>query len=180
MTFQEMMAQRAPEESILRAAGDVNSVYLWANRALDTTKEAVWIDFGLPFTSQFIHGLAHINLERLDAFGDILHEHHIRQTYPPTPELTEKIEDVDKAFEIVVAIIDEVDEALNKFIEAAGGGKFNAMALAAENLQVENSTDRTKVLQAWKMWATGVKGTSFDNWILHLTAGAAMEVEGYD
>lgn len=180
MTFQEMMAQRLPEDKILRAADGLNSVFLWANRALDTTKEAVWIDFGLPFTSQFIHDIAHINLERLDAFGDVLHENHIRQTYPPTSALTETIEDVDKAFEITVSIIDEVDAALNRFIETAGGGKFNAMALAAENIQMENSADRTKVLQAWKMWSTGVRGTSFDNWILHLTNGASMEVENDD
>lgn len=168
MTFQEMMQFRAPEQPVMNAANAVNNAFLWANRALDTTKEAVWIDFGLPFTSQFIHEIAHINLKRLDAFGDILHENHLKQTYPATPSLDELIGDMDKVFEIVVTIIDEVDEALNNFIKAASGGRSNAMALAAETLQMENSADRTKVLQAWKMWSTGVANTSFDNWILHL------------
>lgn len=179
MTFQEMMQFRAPEQTVTNAANAVNNAFLWANRALDTTKEAVWIDFGLPFTSQFIHDIAHVNLERLDAFGDILHENHLKQTYPATPSLDEPIGDMEKVFEIVVSIIDEVDEALNDFIKVASGGRSNAMALAAENLQMENSADRTKVLEAWKMWSTGVAHTSFDNWILHLMDDNG-EAEGSD
>lgn len=180
MTFNEMMQMHMPDGAVMAAADDVNRVFLWANRALDTAKEAVWIDFGLPFTSQFIHELAHVHLERLDEFGDILHENHLRQTYPPTPALTEPVDSVDKAFEIAVAIIDEVDEALMRFIELTGGSRHNAMALAAENLQTENSADRTKVLEAWKMWDSGVKGTSFDNWMLHLTHDGGMEVADDD
>lgn len=169
MNFQEMMRFREPEKPVMEAADAVNYAFLWANRALDTTKEAVWIEFGLPFTSQFIHEIAHVNLKRLDAFGDVLHENHLKQTYPGTPALEEQIEDMDKVFEIVVTIIDEVDEALNRFIQAASGGRSNAMALAAENLQMENSADRTKALEAWKMWSSGMSATSFDNWMLHLT-----------
>lgn len=179
MNFEEMMQARMPDGAVLAAADDVNRAYLWANRVLDTTKEAVWIDFGLPFTSQFLHEMAHANLERLDAFGDVLHENHLKQTYPPTPALTEPVENVDKAFEIAVAIIDEVDEALGRFIELTDKGKHRAMALEAENLQMENSAERTRVLQAWKMWDSGVKGTSFDSWMLHLTHMGTAEV-AYD
>lgn len=176
MTFQEAMEARRPQENIVRAADNLNSAFLWANRALDTVKESLWIDFGLPFTSQFIHNLAHINLERLDEFGDFLHENHIKQSYPATPALTEEINDMNKAFEIVVGIIDEVDENLMDFIRAAGDGAFNALALAAEILQQKNSADRTKVMQAWKMWSNTVSMTSFDNWVSHLTD----EVNGDD
>lgn len=175
MTFEEMMRAREADSNVLEAADRLNNAYLFANRALDTVKEAIWIDFGLPFTSRFIHELAHANLERLDEFGDVLHENHLKQSYPPTSALDENIDSMDKAFEIVVTIIDEVDAALGRFIEACSGGRLNAMALAAENLQMKNSADRTKVLQAWQMWDANVSATSFDNWVAHLT-----EVESDD
>lgn len=177
MTFQEAMEARKPSEGLERAVNALNSTFLWANRVLDTVKEAVWIDFGLPFTSEFIHELAHTNLERLDTFGDYLHENFIRQSYPETPALVEPIEDMDKVFEIVVGIIDEVDEAILAVIEAAGGGVYNALALASENIQQANSADRTKVLQAWKMWSNKPSYTSFDNWMEHLTSNEAVSYD---
>lgn len=179
MTLEEMMQQRQMDDALMAAIGDVNSAFLWANRALDTTKEAVWIDFGLPFTSQFVHGLAHVNLERLDAFGNALHEHHIRQTYPATPALTETIEDVDKAFEIVVTIADEVDEALRRLAEATADGQFGVLALAAQDLMKANSADRTKVMQAWNMWANAPHAACFDSWMAHPMNGV-MEVADDD
>jgi hypothetical protein len=171
------MEARKPSDGLERAVNALNSTFLWANRVLDTVKESVWIDFGLPFTSEFIHELAHINLERLDTFGDYLHENFIRQSYPETPALVEPIEDMDKVFEIVVGIIDEVDEAILAVIEAAGGGVYNALALASENIQQANSTDRTKVLQAWKMWSNKPSYTSFDNWMEHLTSSEAVSYD---
>lgn len=171
MGFREAMAERRPGESLAKAINDLNAAFLWENRVFDTVKEAVWIDFGLAHTSDFLHRIAHEALERLDTFGDALHENFVRQSYPPTPSLDEEIVSVDRAFEIAVSTIDEVDTALQRVIEAASGSTYNALALAAENLQQSNSADRTAVLQAWKAWSENVSTTSFDNWILHLTEG---------
>lgn len=181
MTFDEMMAGREPGSAVLDAADAVNSAFLWANRALDTDKEALWIRFGMPFTSGWIHRIAHANLERLDRFGDYLHEEHLTQTYPATPALTEPLESVGKTFEVAATIIDEVDAALNRFIAACSGGRMNALALATETLQMENSADRTRVLQVWKMWDSGgMSQTSFDSWVRRLTENDGGEAGGDD
>ena len=49
-----------------------------ANRALDTLKERVLIEFGLPNTSEYIHNLAHWFPPFFDRIGDILHQRHHR------------------------------------------------------------------------------------------------------
>ena len=174
MRFSEyqMIADERNAE-MLKAASDVNYAYLWANRVLDTVKESIWVEHGLPFTSDFIHKLAHANLERLDKFGDILHESHMKQTYPGTPEFDETIEDMNKAFDVVADVIFDVDAALNRFIDATAGTENNSMSLSAENLQMENTADRTKVLEAWKMWDSNPGKTSFDNWVKRLTESEA-------
>ena len=175
MGFKEAVAERRPGENLARAINDLNAAFLWENRVFDTVKEAVWIDFVLPHTSGFLHGIAHDALERLDSFGDALHENFVRQSYPPTPSLDEEIVSVDRAFEIAVSTIDEVDTAIQRVIEAASGSTYNALALAAENLQQSNSADRTAVLQAWGAWSKNVSTTSFDNWVLRLKEGCGDE-----
>ena len=88
--------------------------------------------------------------------------------YPSTPELVEEIGDVDKAFEIVIGVMDEYQEALEAFHRATDNADFRPMALKTEEFMLANSQLYTKILQAWNMWDKGVNASSFDNWVLHL------------
>ena len=80
---------------------------------------------------------------------------------------------MNKAFDVVADVIFDVDAALNRFIDATAGTENNSMSLSAENLQMENTADRTKVLEAWKMWDSNPGKTSFDNWVKRLTESEA-------
>lgn len=180
MEFRQWLQDASPGADMLAAADEVNGAFLFANRALDTVKESVLIEHGLPFASDAIHRLAHVQLQRLDDFGDILHEMHLLQSYPPTPRLDEQIEDVDKAFAISVEIVRRVDEALLRFIRSADAGGFHAMARNAENIQMQNSKDRTALLQAWQMWDDSRSKSSFDSWMARMSALSGSEVEADD
>ena len=105
-------------------------------------------------------------------FADIPHDYHLRLPYPGTPELDEDFnDDLDRVFEVCVAIVDGVNEALGGFIRATADGEFNALSLKAEELQLQNTGDRQKLLSAWSMWDTGsMSRASFDNWCRNLFA----------
>lgn len=180
MEFQEWLRDVSPGADLLAAADEVNGAFLFANRALDTVKESVLIEHGLPFASAMLHELAHVHLQRLDAFGDILHEMHWLQSYPATPRLDEKIEDMDKAYAVSVEIVRRVDEALKRFIQSADSAGFGAMARNAENIQMQNSADRTLLLQAWQMWDSSRSKTSFDSWVRRLIQPTASGVTADD
>lgn len=154
-------------------ARDVVDAYQRANRFLDTVKESLYIEHGLIHTSEMVHKLAHEMPKQFDAFGDMLHERHLMVEYPATPELTERIESVDKGFEIVITVLDEVQEALEKFHAVTDTADFRPMALKTEELMLQNSQDYTRFLEAWMMYGKRSSDTSFDNWVLHL-----LEEEG--
>lgn len=147
-----------------------------ANRFLDTIQEWLWIEAGLIYTSRFIHDMAHEFPKAFDSFIDMLHERHLSGEYPATPELTEPITDESKAFEMVVKVLSDVDEALEKFHTVTDTAAFRPMALKTEELMLENSGRYTKVLEAWTMWDKAVSPSSFDNWILHI-GGACNAAE---
>lgn len=178
MEFREWMDAARPGADVLEAADEVNYAFLFANRALDTVKEKLWIEHGMPMTSDYIHALAHVNLNRLDSFGDILHEKHLEQTYPATPALEEEISDVDKAFAVSVEIVDRVDAALRRFIGTTNIGDFSSMARSAETIQMANSADRLNLLKVWQMWDDSRSKTSFESWVFHVTGD--LESEGDD
>lgn len=164
------MSYKKPEYSMLRdPARGVVAAYQDAARFLDTIKEWVYIEKGMIHTSDFIHNMAHEMPKRFDQFGDILHERHLSIEYPATNELTEEITDMDQVFEFIVSILDNIQEALDQFHQVTDKGRFKPMALAVEELMVENSKEYTKVLQAWSMWSQGVGESSFDNWMLHIS-----------
>lgn len=146
----------------------VTASLLNAMRFMDSTKECVLILSGMPETAKQIHGQAHKYGEYWDVFGDILHQRHLLQEFPATPELGER-PDATRAFEIVIACMDEVESALRGFIEAAESENLHPLARAAENLQMLNSDDYTLWLQAADMWERGgMSKTSFEGWIKDL------------
>lgn len=180
MDFRDWLAATKPGDDALTAADEVNYAFLFANRALDTVKESLRIEHGLPITSDYIHALAHINLERLDQFGDILHEEHLKQSYPATPSLDEPLPDVNKAFAVAVEIFFRVDEALRKFVSATNMGPLSALARKTEGLQMDNSADRAGLLTIWQMWDDSRSKTSFDSWVGRVTGSAGNEVDDDD
>ena len=79
--------------------------------------------------------------------------------------------DLDRVFEVCVAIVDGVNEALGGFIRATADGEFNALSLKAEELQIANTDDRRKLLDAWTMLDNGgMSRATFDNWCRNLFA----------
>ena len=135
-------------------------------------KDRVLCDMGMVFLSDAIHRLEHKQPERVDAFAEIPHDYHLRLPYPGTPELDEDFnDDLDRVFEVCVTIVDAVDGALGDFIRVTADGEFNALSLKAEELQLQNTGDRQKLLSAWSMWDNGgMSRASFDNWCRRLFA----------
>lgn len=143
-----------------------------ANRGLDTLKEWVLIEMGLVNTSNEIHKLAHKQPGYFDRVGDILHQRHLIQEYPATEEYTKRPDDMDGVFEEIMRLLRENDEALKDFIRVCDENAQYALARQAETIQIENSEDCTKFLQAWAMFDDGSSSaTSFDNWVKHLFEG---------
>lgn len=157
-----------PYDKVKAPARAVSKAYLDGNRYLDTCKEVVYINFGMPHFSEIIHEQAHKYLETLDKFGDMLHERHLMQEYPATEELdweAEFTEDIESVFEFVLAVLESVQKALEEFRSATDDASLRAMSLTAEELIVENSRDYTKFMELWGR-ASRDKGslTSFDNY----------------
>lgn len=158
-------------------AREVVAAYQTAARFLDTVQESLRMEHGMAFTADVVHALAHEMPKRFDQFGDALHERHLMIEYPATPELVERIEEPEKAFEIVIGVLNDVQEALERFRAIADTPLLRPMALAAEELMLKNSRDYTLILEMWTMWDSDVSKTSFDNWVKKLAKnrGAADE-----
>ena len=145
----------------------VSKAYLDCNRFLDSCKEFVYIEEGMTNLSNVIHLQAHKALERLDDFGDLLHERHLMQIYPETPMLDWRAEfkNLNDVFEFVIRTLENIQEALERFHETTDNATFRAMALKSEELMLDNSGDYTKFLEIGFRWQNdGGSKTSFDNW----------------
>ena len=161
-----------PFKGLRNAARAVSKAYLDGNRFLDAAKEYIYIEQSLKFCSEIVHCQAHKFLQLLDDFGDMLHENHLVQEYPETPELNwrEELKDMDGVFEFITRVLENVQEALEAFHDATDNAQFRAMALYAEELMLTNSQDRTKFLEMWAIYdqlnEQGGAGspTSFDGW----------------
>lgn len=154
-------ALKEPARAVVDAAQRVN-------RFLDTVQEWFYIEAAMPFTSEFFHKISHQYPKIFDAFVEMLHERHLMGFYPATPELTEDIENADKAFEIAIGVLDEFHEALEGFHAATDNAQFRPMALRTEEFMLQNSGYYTKILQAWEMWDQSNSTSSFDNWMRNL------------
>lgn len=154
------------------AARKVTAAMQQANRSLDALKEYVLIEIGLVHTSDAIHELAHKQPQMWDKLADYLHQRHLMQEYPATEEYTKRPKDMDEVFEEIMRLLRENDEALRDFIKVCDENAQYALARQAETIQIENSEDCTKFLQAWAMFDDGSSSaTSFDNWVKHLFDG---------
>lgn len=151
------------------AARTVTAGYQNAARGMDTLKEWVLIEFGMPNTADAIHRLAHLQPKRFDQVGDILHQRHLIQEYPATPEYTKRPETLDGVFEEVIAMLQYIEDGLRDCVAVCDELKLWALAREFENLQTENSRSYEKFLYAWQMYDRFEGSeTSYDNWIVRL------------
>ncbi len=139
--------------------------FLNAERYFAAIKEVVWGRFGMKYLSDAIHSLEHEQPGRIDEFGYTLHQLGLEIEYPATPELDEPLGDLDEVFRVCVEIVDSVEQALAVFIRKADELQFYAQGREAENLQIQNSRDRTKLLEAWSMWDNRESASSFDKYV---------------
>ena len=141
-------------------------------------KEVVWGRYGMSYLSDAIHTLEHKQPERIDQFSRLMRQQGLEIEYPGTPELNEQLETLDEVFRVCVELTDNIDTALQRFINVADRkegengsrptelqGHFPALARQAEQLQIDNSADRTRLLEAWSMWGNSPSMSSFDKWV---------------
>lgn len=146
-----------------------------------TIKERVWGRYGMFYLSQAIHSLEHKQGGRIDQFSDAMRQEGLELEYPGVPELDEPLDVLDEVFRICVELNDQIDRALQRFIDVADRrmneageapsaeqGKFPALARQAEQLQIDNSSDKTKLLEAWSMWDNKPSISSFDKWVKNI------------
>lgn len=158
----EFSSLRDPMRAVMEAYGE-------AERYFASIKEITWAEWGLKALAGFLHSLEHKQPDYVDRFKEILSEKGLMVEYPTVRELTEDLYDLDRVFEACVSIIDHTDSALLKMIDEIEEGypEFKALARKMENLQMENSSDRIFLLEAWSMWDNKPSYSSFDNWVEH-------------
>lgn len=147
---------------------DVISAYSNAAKWYATIKEVTWAEFGLVHLTDAIHHLEHIQYEYIDEFKSIMAQIGLEVEYPPTQEFVESLEDIDKVMEVCVGIADETNKALSDFIEKSKEPEFQPLARQVEQLQIDNSKSKSKLLEIWSMWDKNPSYSSFDNWVKHL------------
>lgn len=164
-------ALRDPMREVVRA-------YWAAMQYYAAIKEVVWGRYGMAYLSDALHTMEHKQPEYIDQFSAILRQQGLEIEYPSVPELDELLDSLDEVFRICIELNDNVDKALQRFIDVAdrkenevGGvpnqnqGRFPGLARQAESLQIENSKDRKKLLEGWSMWDNDVSRSSFDKWV---------------
>lgn len=150
---------------------DVVRFYQNANRFYDTIQEYVYIEQGMKYCSQLIHRQAHRFPQRFDTFVDMLHERHLMGEYAETPEMNwrEELKDMDDVFSVLIDVLENIQEALEKFHAVTDNADFRPMALKTEELMAQNSADYTKWLELWYRYdSDGGSKTSFDSWCKHI------------
>lgn len=164
-------ALRDPMREVVRA-------YWAAMQYYAAIKEVVWGRYGMAYLSDALHTMEHKQPEYIDQFSATLRQQGLEIEYPSVPELDELLDSLDEVFRICIELNDNVDKALQRFIDVAdrkenevGGvpnqnqGRFPGLARQVESLQIENSKDRKKLLESWSMWDNDVSRSSFDKWI---------------
>lgn len=151
------------------AARDATAAYQDAARGLDTLKERVLIEFGMPKTAEVIHRLAHEQPKRFDTVGDILHQRHILQIYPETAEYEERPDDLDGVFEAIIDLLQRIEDKLRICVRVCDENGLFPLGRQFETLQMENSESYEKFLYAWQMSSEHeMSATSFEGWIEEL------------
>lgn len=156
-------------EFLIEPAKKVTEAYERGTRYFDQLKEIVLIEFALVHTSEFIHNTAHWFPTQFDLLGDILHQCHIMQVYGETGAFNRDIRDMNDVFTLCLEQLDEIENALQEFVEICELHNAWALARQTETLQINNRAVCDKYLKAWAMYEEATSATSYDNWIARLS-----------
>lgn len=125
----------------------------------------------MAYLSDAIHILEHLQPERIDKLSKAMREQGLEIEYPSVKEFTDELDILDEVFKVCIELTNQIEEALQSLIDTADGKvasmqtKFPALAREVEALQIENSSDRTKLLECWNMWDNKPSMSSFDKWV---------------
>ena len=159
-------------EWMIPLAKKATMAYQNAARYFDEMKEILLVDLGLVHTSELFHETAHWFPGQFDVIGDILHQHHVIQSYGGTPEFPGVDRDVGDICEMAVRLLDDIIDSLSEFIRISDGNSCWAIGRELETLQINVSEVKDKYLKVWAMYDFAeTSATSFDSWVLHLKGG---------
>ena len=128
-------------------------------------KEITWYQWGMEGLTAFLHHLEHVYPEYIDEFKALLAQLGLPLVSPPLPELTEAVPNAQRALELSLDLVDEVNEALSGFIEVTDTMRYEPLARKAENIQMANFEPRAILTQALTMAEQGASEASYDSWI---------------
>ena len=152
-----------PISPLLSSATNVMIAYQNANKWLDIIKEALLMDCGCTFFSNYIHNLAHSMPVRFDKFGDILHTMDMKVPYPATEYIESEPTSIAEAFDSVFSILLDISNALVEFI-AAAESTDKAAAISAETLLAELANENTSLYRMRRAYLLCGDNIKFDKW----------------
>ena len=152
-----------PISPLLSSATNVMIAYQNANKWLDIVKEALLMDCGCTFFSNYIHNLAHSMPVRFDKFGDILHTMDMKVPYPATEYIESEPTSIAEAFDSVFSILLDISNALVDFITAAESTN-KAAAISAETLLEEIANENTSLYRMRRAYLLCGDNIKFDKW----------------
>lgn len=152
-----------PISPLLSSATNVMIAYQNANKWLDIVKEALLMDCGCTFFSNYIHNLAHSMPVRFDKFGDILHTMDMKVPYPATEYIESEPTSIAEAFDSVFSILLDISNALVEFIAAAESTN-KAAAISAETLLEEIANENTSLYRMRRAYLLCGDNIKFDKW----------------
>lgn len=152
-----------PISPLLSSATNVMIAYQNANKWLDIIKEALLMDCGCTFFSNYIHNLAHSMPVRFDKFGDILHTMDMKVPYPATEYIESEPTSIAEAFDSVFSILLDISNALVEFIAAAESTN-KAAAISAETLLEEIANENTSLYRMRRAYLLCGDNIKFDKW----------------
>lgn len=159
----------APVRRMMEAMGKA----MWGMAQL---KECVWYGGGLQGVTNFFHWLEHSYGDRIDELKSTLAQVGLPVIYPQFQALNNYPATIDKAFDLGIELIDEVNAAVSDFVEQTDNAYHEPLARQAENIQIANYKPRAYMTQAREMALDGnSSSTSFDSWFVNILKAPQQE-----
>lgn len=128
-------------------------------------KEITWAQWGFEGITRAIHYLEHQQPEYIDSFKGLMAMLGLPLIYPPIPDMPREFNSLSEVLEACIGLVDEVNEALSQFIEAADLSGYEPLARQAENIQMQNFAPRAWLTQALTMSLNPNSESSVDSWL---------------
>ena len=111
----KFFALRDPMREVIRA-------YWAAMQYYASIKEIVRGRYGMAYLSDSLHTMEHKQPEYIDQFSAIMRQQGLEIEYPSVPELDELLDSLDEVFRVCIELNDNVDKALQRFINCWKAG----------------------------------------------------------